>query len=240
MSEHRLDKIVVERPRGGGGLKTPPGYKKALQKSNNEGRKYESLRRRWTESGHRKSFSDHLGPLRRLLRSKVGEHWDDVYSEICQRLDRNTVTGQHVISHVWDFVERYVEIINGVPYRKASGKYSSNYPLGDWREQLYVHPQTGILCLAEKKPKTPPKKRDDLLVADAYHQYRKLDGNWYLITLEDLPKTHNVTDIVLNVTGNYWTAWQANQEYGNRVYAASKKQCNKKQIKFILKQLAKS
>lgn len=236
MSEHRLDKIVIERPRYGGGIKTPPGYKKALQKYGYEGRTRESLRRRWTEYGDRKSFSDHLAPLRRLLRSKVGQPWNDVYSELCQRLNTNSVTGQHVLSHLWNFVERYVEIIDGVPYHKTH-RSSLNNAIGHWRDELYIHPETGILCLAQKAPKKPPKKRNDLVVKDSYHQYRLLNNVWYLVTLQDIPSFEKPTDILLKTPIQSWVGMQ---EYGKAVYAVSKRQCNKKEIKFIKQQLAKN
>ncbi len=76
MSEHRLGEVVIERPRGGWRLKTPPGYKKTLQrmeKYDDEGRKFESLRRPWVEANQAKWLSDNLGRLRRWLRSKVGQ-----------------------------------------------------------------------------------------------------------------------------------------------------------------------
>lgn len=231
MSEHRLNEIVIERPRIGSRDKNLKRDKKALQTiydDDYEGSRYEPLCRSKT-----KHLSDHLGPLRRLLRSKVGQRWDDIYSELCQRLDTNTVTGQHVLDHVWDYVERNVVLIDGVPYRKCNRRYGQNQ-LGCWRDEFYVHPDTGILCIAEKAPKAPPKKRDDLVLIDSYHQYQKLNDVWYLITLQEFPPMHDVTDVVLRVTLKPWTA---RAEYGREVYAVSKRQCNKKQIKFIMKKL---
>ncbi|MGK7876109.1 MAG: hypothetical protein AB4426_23280 [Xenococcaceae cyanobacterium] len=230
MSEHRLDKIVVERPRGGWRLKSPPGARKALQKNGLEGRKRESLRRSWKESGKTKYFSDNLGPLYGWLRSKKGQHWDDVYSELCQRLDLRTLSGQHILSHVWDYVERYVVIIDGVPYRK----HYPQYQIGRWRDEMYIHPDTGILCLAKKPPKPPPKKRNDLVEIDPYHQYHKLDDIWYLITFRDVPFNQKVTDIVLQKTLSYW---EARTHYDRAIYAFHKRHCTKKEIKSIMKQI---
>lgn len=231
MSEHRLNEIVIERPRVGSSNKNPKKDKKVLQKIDGddyEGNRYEPLCRSKT-----KLLSDHLGPLRRLLRSKLGQRWDDIYSELCQRLDTNTVTGQHVLSHVWDYVERNVVLIHEVPYRKCNRRYGQNQ-LGYWRDEFYVHPDTGIFCIAEKAPKLSPKKRDDLVVIDPYHQYQKLNDVWYLITLQDFPPMPDVTDVVLRVT---LKPWAARGEYGREVYAVSKRQCNKKEIKFIMKKL---
>lgn len=239
MSEHRLDEIVIERPRGGMRIsaKKLTGYKKNLQKLTEEASEDGLLSPYLIKMGKRtKHFSDHLGPLRRLLRSKVGKPWNDVYSELCQRLNTNSVTGQHVISHLWDFVERYVEIIDGVPYHKT---HRSRFAIGHWRDEFYIHPETGILCLAQTAPKKPRKKRkrNDLVVKDSYHQYRLLNNVWYLVTLQEIPPMEKPTDIILQVFIDSYTAWR---EYGKAVYAVSKRQCNKKEIKFIEQQLAKN
>lgn len=233
MSEHRLDEIVIERPRVGSRDKNLKKDKKALQivdGEDYEGSRYEPLCRSKT-----KHLSDHLGPLRRLLSSKVGQPWDDIYSELSQRLDRSTVTGQHVIDHLWDYVERNVVVIDGIPCRKTNSSYKRNQ-LAYWRDDFYVHPDTGILCIVKKAPKITPKRRDDLIVIDSYHHYRKLNELWYLITLQDLPFMEDVTDVVLKITLKPEMAWI---EYGRKVYAVSKRQCNKKEIKFILNKLIK-
>ncbi len=231
MSEHRLHEIVIERPRGGSRDKNPKRDKKALQTIDDdyyEASRYDPLCRSKT-----KHLSDHLGPLRRLLRSKVGQRWDDIYSELCQRLDSSTVTGQHVLDHLWDYVERHVVLIDGVPYRKINSSYKQNQ-LAYGRNKFYVHPDTGILCLVEKAPKEPPKKRDDLVVIDSYHQYRKLNGFWYLVTLQEFPLWQDVTDVILKTTVK---PWQGRCEYGREVYAVKKRQCNKKELKFIMSQI---
>ena len=230
---------MIERPRYG--LKTSAkkltGYKKALKKITDEasedGLLQPYLLKTWKRS---KYFSDNLAPLRGLLKSKVGQPWDDVYSELCQRLKRDTVTGRHVFLHLWDFVERDVEIIDGVPYQKNNHQS----PLGSygWRHKFFVHPDTGLLCRV-KHDRTQNKNdsvgEGDRLKIDDYHEYRKLNDLWYLVTFEDIPQTSivTVTDAILKVP-----VYRC--RYGINVYAVHKKQCNKKEIKFINQQLAKT
>jgi hypothetical protein len=231
MSEHRLHEIVIERPRYGSSDKNWKKDKKNFRitdADDYEGSRYEPLCRAKT-----KVLSDHLSPLRRLLRSKVGQRWDDIYSELCQRLDSSTVIGQHVIDHVWDYVERNVVIIEGIPYRKTTSGYKQKQ-LAYWRDQFYVHPDTGILCQVKKATKEHPKKRDDLVAIDSYHQYRKLDGLWYLITLQEFPMWEDVTDVLLKTTVK---PWHGRCEYGREVYAVKKRQCNKKELKLIRSKL---
>lgn len=225
MSEHRLDRIIIERPRGGwrSSLKKVTGNKKYLEEITDiactDGLLTPYLIKPRNKT---KWFSDCLGPLYQWLQSHVGQYWDDVYSKLCKILDITTLSGRHIISHVWSYVERDVELIDGVPYAKTSRYYARS--LGYWHKQLYVHPETGILCVAQRIRETPQKKPDDFLFVDTYHDYRKIDGVWYAIELADLEP----------LGANKNTYYQQKQKY-----IAGKRQCNKKQIKFINEQLAK-
>ena len=93
MSEHRLSKILIQFPRRKRKipLKKQTGYKKQLAKITKEASE-DGLFNPYLIKVRNKSYYSfkRLGPLRRFLRSKVGQPWNDVYSEMCQRLDRNT------------------------------------------------------------------------------------------------------------------------------------------------------
>ncbi|OCQ96965.1 hypothetical protein BCD64_15350 [Nostoc sp. MBR 210] len=239
MSEHRLSEVVIERPRYGRriSLKKQTGYKKQLYKLTQEA----------TEDGffnpyiiktnrrHRtKHSSDQLGPLRRFLRSNVGQPWDDVYSALCQRLKTNTMTGQHVIGHLWDVVERHVEIIDGVLYGKSYRWYGIKLDGVD-RNCFYVHPETGILCVARRVThRWSYPTNNDVIPIDNYHQYQKIKDIWYLVTFEDFPPDPKdyTKDIFKGVLNEYCSA--------GGVYAVKKQQCNKKQLRCILKQLSQN
>jgi hypothetical protein len=242
MSEHRLNEITIERPRNGMRLSSTSlkGNKKLLYKLTKEASDDGLFQPYLIKVRNRSKYlSDHLAPLRRLLYSKVGQHWDEVYREICQRLDANTMLGQHVIDHLWDYVERHVEIVNGIPHRKAY-RGIGGYELGNrwYGDEFYIHPDTGILCLATRSPKTKSQpqtlQRDDIaIIGDRY--YRRLDGIWYCITFQDLPSLEKVRDVIIK---ELITPQVAEQAYGKAVYAASKRQCNKKEIKIILAKIA--
>lgn len=241
MSEHRLSEIVIERPRGGRriSLKKVTGFKKQLYKIT-EDASQDGLLNPYLIKPIKKSkyLSDHLGPLRRFLRSKVGQPWNDVYSQLCQRLDPSTMAGQHVIDHVWDYVERYVEIIDGGFYSKPYQGYRTQLDTS-YRDQFYIHPETGILCATEKIPRKQKQKQEqtDIVIIDNYHQYQKLNEIWYLITFEDFPPppTHYVTDVVKGIIHRSAAMYR-----GRMIYAVRKQQCNKKEIRFILNQLSKT
>lgn len=101
MSEHRLGEIVIERPRGGMRIKSTrlAGYHKELNRITQEATE-EGLLRPYLIKNRYKSkwLSDHLGLLLRLLRSQVGQPWNQIYSRLCRDLNPQTLAGQHVIS----------------------------------------------------------------------------------------------------------------------------------------------
>lgn len=226
MSEHRLSENVIERPRGGHRISSRrvKGQKIALVKLTEEASTDGLLSPYLIKPRNKtKWFSDCLGPLYQWLQSHVGEYWDDVYSKLCQILDITTLSGQHIVSHVWGYVERNTVLIDGVPYRK-NGRNSSLL-LGYRYKQLYVHPETRILCLAKRIPKVPEKKPDDFVSIDPDHYYHKINDLWYAIELADYEPLGTNTD---KSSGD-----------GHK-YIVSKRQCNKKQIKLIMKQLSKN
>jgi hypothetical protein len=241
VSEHRLDRIVIERPRSGlrVSCKKVKGYKQALDRITREASEDSLLKPFVIKKKHWRSryFSDHLAPLYRWLRSYIGQPWNVVYSELCYRLDISTLSGQHILSHVWDFVERDVIILDGIPHRKNArcGKRSR---LDDYRwrrrENLYVHPETGILCIAKKQPRLKEKNRDDIVECDRDRQYRKIDGIWYLVSFCYFSWRDKPFDTLLQ---QKISDRQALDEYGKNIYAFHKRHCTKKEIKAIMKQM---
>lgn len=229
MSEHRLAENVIERPRRGLRISSRKvkGQKISLVKLTEEATTDGLLSPYLIKPRNKtKRFSDCLGPLYQWLQSHVGQYWDDVYSKLCQILDITTLSGQHIVSHVWGYVERDAVLIDGVPYRRRNRNfYDTAIPLGYWYKQLYVHPETGILCLAKRIPKVPKKKPDDFVFVDAYHHYRKIDDLWYAFELAD------IEPLAINTNKS-----SVNPEK----YVARKRQCNKKQIKLIMEQIAKT
>jgi hypothetical protein len=91
-----------------------------------------------------KELNENLNPLERFLETAVGRLWDDVYSEIRANIDVRKAIGLHVMTHLWHFVERNVEMLDGIPY-ETKGGYNRVYEANG----LYVHPETGILCRHE-------------------------------------------------------------------------------------------
>lgn len=146
-----MAKVVTERPRHGHANRSK---KTALRVRRYDGEDhFDDLPKRLPSSRHRqygwegKEFSDLIGPLKKFLRRQIGRHWDKVYSELSQSLDKRSLTGQHIWTHVWLEVEKDCMI-------DPDGKIFCREAHYGWRREikrsLYVHPKTGILSWAGK------------------------------------------------------------------------------------------
>jgi hypothetical protein len=239
MSEHRLQEIVIERPRTGRRLKVKQitGFRKKLNRITQSAHQGDLLRPYLIKPIRTKHLSDHLGPLRRLLRSKVGQPWDSVHSELCQRLDANTMAGRHVLDHVWDYVILHVEMRDGVAYYRGCQAFRCRWgePItSGYYPRFYVHPHSGCLVLAPYvRPAAwriaaaevlPP----DTIVVDRLHRYQKLNGVWFWVTLAELPTWGFEWDVVKKQC--------VSSKQPGSYYAVAKHQCNKKELKLLRQQ----
>jgi hypothetical protein len=83
---------------------------------------------------------DKLGPLKRWLRSHVGEPWNDVNSKLRTKFDFRSITGLHIVGHAFDYVDR-----------------PETPPRRYYQPPFFVD-NDGILCERKKKPKKKRKK----------------------------------------------------------------------------------
>lgn len=123
-----------------------------------------------------KNFGDKLGALRGNLQKNIGRPWDKVHSEFCQNMDRRSVNGHHVWTHL-----RQEVAIN--TYFNRHGVLLENGRRGpEIVDGYYVHPVTGILCYKkpERRRYQRPKKIAKIPVPgkDGFW-YEQMDGLWY-------------------------------------------------------------
>jgi hypothetical protein len=84
-----MDKVIVERPRRGGGVQ-------------GDGRGFRNSRERGSHLGmkrgydHPKGLDENLAPLKRWLHKQVHRPWDKVYAELCSGIDRRSTVQAHV------------------------------------------------------------------------------------------------------------------------------------------------
>ena len=150
--DKRMDEELIECYRKGWNLRKSKGYKKKYENKSNDfehSKKREGIKMR--SGGGTKFLNDNLGPRKRFLESKEGKHWDKVYSELCQKMDSNSMTGQHLLQHLFDYVELNVEIIQGKVY--GVGGWRGRYELYYFSRhpKFYVHPKSGCLIRVKKK-----------------------------------------------------------------------------------------
>lgn len=230
--------VVTERPRAGGRIKTPKGYNRDLQRWDEEDQpNREKIRQKWKHGWCEKRFTDVLGPIYRYLHSKVGQKWDDVFSEICQNLPKDSLNTSHVRDHITGMVEIHVMMIDGQPCQ-GSGGYGYGQPILGYRNTFYVHPETGLLCrLKEQKSYKHNQKKIGIDVpGQTMQQYHCIEGVWYILTL--------TTFLEFNDIRNKWLlsasdiGYKKSLTYHDRVLlfggeyrTESKRQLNSKEIR---------
>jgi hypothetical protein len=237
-----MAKVIVERPRlKGRSWHKPKGYKRRLCRYGEDGPpSREGITACW--QGGSKYLNEHLGPLRRYLDKQVGRPWDQVFSEICAHINRNSAVQDHVRDHVEEYVTTHVILIDGVPCN-GEGRFGYGRPLHElrWRP-WYVCPRTGLLrrvkMASRKRSREPKQERPPkyIRVSDTL-QCRFLDGAWHLVTLKSLPTPYYHrercadVDVVLNLPVAQLTPLEVRQHYGAEVYAVAMRRLARKELR---------
>lgn len=128
-----------------------------------------------------KELTDVLSPLYGYLEKNVGRPWDMVYSELCQGLDRRSVSGQHVFTHLWQYVDTncWIGADTGTVY--TDGRRGPDTP-----DDFYVHPWSGLLCQVPDRESWRKKYRREQankpieeIKVSPEKSYNLIDGIWY-------------------------------------------------------------
>lgn len=148
-----------------------------------------------------KRLGEHLTPLYRYLNSKVGQHWDDIWSEIKANNPANSGVGAHIYTHI--DVELHPYFIDGYPhypearssnYGVKSPQPGRHFPLRPG--SLYVDLQ-GILC---KAPKTIVKPEEQDICVIKIHPKKYLvknkKGIWFVFEYNNTYRTEQYYDRV--------------------------------------------
>jgi hypothetical protein len=229
-----MAKVIVERPRLGGGLRRPKGNRKRERLALADlAPTREGIRRPWQSC--RKMLNEHLGPLRRYLRSQVGRPWNRVHSEISQHLRLDSAVQSHVLDHLDDFVTRQVEIVDGCLYSRSG--WSIGYPV---RTEFYVCPRSGLLGVTKNRwtwaTPRPPQPVVERVEVDSTRQFHRHNGIWYEIQLEPLSwATIGRWDVILKTRVDWNLRPELRQQYGADAFAAFKRQLNKREIARVVK-----
>lgn len=223
-----MAKVIVERPRYGSRLSSKKkGYRKYLQKLGVESLpSRESMKGRW--HGMDKFFNEHLGPMRRFLRSRVGRPWNKVHQELSENIDLGNVVQKHVMTHVYDYVERYAEYVGRVPVYAEGRRRGSALPFN----KMFVCPRSGILKIIDRLP--PPKQ--PLRIATMEFIYLLRDGVWWEVRLRLLPVEPDAQwDVWLERAVATTTKLERRQAFGDNCWAISKRPLSEKETREMFK-----
>lgn len=219
-----MAKILVERPRFGGGVSYPRHRSPEGRRgpSFEDWRSSEGIRRPWLRGGA-KSLNENLAPLRRYLRSNVGRPWNKVYSEVCQRIHRDSAVQFHVWQHLMMDVCTNPYVVDGDVGRR-------------WWFPFYVDPKSGLLRENNELPPWRQKpsriETKTSIPIDDSHEFRQIEGIWYELTLAPIPMNKEVFDIVLRVRVSDVNP-DPRSFYGRPVHCpqGGKRQLNSKEIR---------
>lgn len=178
-------KVIVERPRVGGQYS---GNRRIKNVDIEDLPIKEGMKKIY---GERKELNENLAPLYRFIGSKVGQHWDKVYSEISQNLSVRSAVKQHVRDHLEDIIDIHTFVKNGIIY-VTKKYYGGPVELKNSRKEYYVDPVTKIIKKNNfKKSKSQYRKEYKQYKIDHYNshhrnidgqRYRKDNGIWYKIS----------------------------------------------------------
>jgi hypothetical protein len=226
-----MHKVIVEEPRHGG------GRSKQNRRANLPDEllpKKEGMRRPYT---NRKWFGEHLGPLKRWLRSNVGRSWNDVYSEAAKVIKPNNVVAAHIRVHMFEMVQRHTFMRGGEVWcSNAHSWRGSELPVADLRAnscwpKFYVHPETGVLHEILAKPKRPRvhERPDRKWVSDNL-VLQKLKGCWFACYLQPFEEDGRgpAFDLALH---RLIAPWDGHAQYRRAVYCHRKRQLSSRELK---------
>lgn len=226
-----MDKVIVERPRYGSRLKSrKKGYRKYVASTPVENLPVrEPMLGRW--QGMERFLNEHLGPMKRFLRSNVGRPWEKVHEELCEHISFANPVQSHVLDHIFDFVHQYVEVIN----RRHVIKIKHEYWWGPRRlrqGEMYICPKTRILRVV-LGPKHKPK-RERQFCQTATLKYLQKDNLWWEVKLCLTPENpENQWDVWLEQNVADIQASQAFAPYGQKYFAVSKRALTPAEVKTL-------
>ena len=192
---HDMQKVVGDTRRSGGHLKFPKhrrdGSRDVEDLPTRESMGCRHVRDWGTSKG---GTAYRSAPLRRWLNAQVGRPWSKVLSELSARFTRTTSSGRDAFSTLDWYVEKDVFISEeGVPMMKQAwgGRQSSV-------SGLYVHPESGLLCRAErdKGAVATRRQRREEEARKLLEQRREIGpnrflvkhaDNWFIVELAKVP-----------------------------------------------------
>lgn len=230
-----MARVIVERPRIGSRLRSrKKGYRKHVQRTALEDSpRREPMLGRW--HGRQKSLNEHLGPMRRFLRSQVGRPWNKVHQDLCEHISFDNAVQKHVLAHVFDFVHRLVEMRDGVVYDCDGWGWRRGRALN--AGEMYVCPHSGLLKVVRPKRQTHLPQRIEFAPLTQFH-WR--DNGWWEVRLRKPPSDPDeLWDVWLERLVSKLKDADRMAAYGGQLFAVSKRVLAREEVR-SLKRLIRS
>ena len=121
--------------------------------------------------------------LSRFLKSRVGQPWDKVYSEICAEADARSFAGHHLREWLEYAVEQNCLVDESGTVRNARGMEIGSCRRGEF----YVHPVTKKLEVIIK-PRMRRRKLPRTVFEMDGQLYHEHEGVWYRVQMAEVPR----------------------------------------------------
>lgn len=226
-----MAKVIVERPRYGSRLPSrKKGYGKFTQSTEiADLPKHEPMLGRWR--GRQRWLNEHLGPMRRFLRSNIGRPWNKVHQELCEYVSFDNAVQAHVLTHVHDYVQRHVEI--------CGRRIIAVRQWGHRREmrpgEMYICPNTGLLKEVKRnKSRRPPSQ----YVLDPVVRFMKRDESWWEVRVRTRPEEPSIEwDVWLEKDVAATPPREYEAAYGGKLFAVSKRALTPQETREVRRRL---
>lgn len=229
-----MDKVIVERPRYGSRLPSKKkGYRKLIQTIPCEDLPTkEPMLGRW--KGLEKCLNEHLGPMRRFLRSNVGRPWNSIHRELCEHISFSNAVQAHVLEHIDQYVRQNVHVESPSRVFIVGGNHwFANHPLRT--DEMYVCPRSGLLKVVEKSRQSNPRQR---LATTHGVIYLVRDGLWWEVKVRKRePRLGHLWDVWMECDVSKLAPHEANEIYGDDLFATSKRLLMPNEAKKMMRRL---
>ena len=230
-----MHKVIVEEPRHGG------GRTKMNRRANLPDEllpKCEGMRRPYRCP---KRFGEHLGPLKRWLRSNVGRPWNAVYGEASEVIKPDNPVRAHIRTHLLQCVQRNTFMRDGRVWCHRGGWGSqAECAIEDSQSRwclFYVHPETGVLSEIPERP----RRRGTVSNRDPNNEWvsettllRRIHGCWFecqMVPFADRPVKGESPWTYDHIRTGLICRSQARADYGRTAYCVAKRQLSWKELK---------
>ena len=203
-----MDKVLVERPRGGAGRR----------RKGRAGDLEDLPQKQGMGVGGTKYLSENLAPLRRYLAAQVGRPWDKVAGEMRANIKPGNTVQEHILTHIDDFLvlkAEKVEPSEAAPcgVRRVQGRGIRGLRVIS-EGTFYVDPDDGLIKRARRRlkgPRTAPVGDTRMRRLMDGSLAMQIDGLWWALELTPYSVAFEVTPRartkLFQVNGQQFKTW---------------------------------